>query len=163
ATQERGEELYTRRIALNRSYLSSLQAEIQMYSAALENETNLANTELIQSRYQILLAERSTEVDEINIYQQAHKDSEIDERQEIQEPVEPLEVFMDTDANEVDGIEAESSSINSSQNYVKNIEKKFTANLDTIEAEDLNEIEKMQQIASLNEATAVEIDSIVGT
>ncbi|NEN23731.1 hypothetical protein G3O08_09485 [Cryomorpha ignava] len=153
-----GMVLLAERIALNKAYLSSLQAELQMYSAALEGESNPKNAELIQGRYQILLAERSAVVDEIDADQK-----EIKALTEIEEDVveEPLEVFIESEPEEVPGRDAMPVAIEPSPNYVRNIEESFNEQISAIEANELIEKERLERVALLNATTALKIDSLL--
>lgn len=156
---DRSEAQFAKRIALNKSYLNSLQAEIQMYSAALQAEENPKNASLIQERYDILLSERSAVVDEIDADQKEMNTLADAKRADAQEP---LEVFIDSEPDEVAQNDGNVLAEMHTTNYVKNIEQSFINQLNAIESEELTEKERLEKSAELNAETALEIDSIMG-
>ena len=54
------------RVDINQNYLKNLQADIQIYSAAIQGTTNADNKIALQNRYDKLLAERSAVIDEMD-------------------------------------------------------------------------------------------------
>ncbi len=159
-------KVFAERLKLNKQYFNNLQAEIQMYSAALKSEENPQNVEIIQERYQTLLSERSAIVDEIADDQEradsstaseiALAEAEIAKETEAEEAddEEPLEIFIapeEDDANE--SIE--------NRDYFVEYEANFVSEMEEINAEGLSEANKLKKLSALNAKYATRLDSVV--
>lgn len=143
-------EMREQRLELNKSYLSNLQSEIQMYAQAVKNVEGEAGTEALTNRYEVLLSERSTIIDEINTDKTkiAFAEAAVIAEQRRVEAEETNPEIVEADPK---------------QDYVMTFDSLYRAELKSIEAKGLEGELEIRAIADANTKVVSGIDIAIAS
>lgn len=136
-------EMREQRLALNNTYLNNLQAEIQVYSQAVQSLESVNGIEALMNRYESLLSERSAIIDEINADKTkiafAEAVTVLEERNAVENEEEILEPEI-----------AQPIRTKPANDYVSTFDSLYTAELKSIEAKQLSGELELRAMADAN-------------
>ncbi len=165
------------RIDINKDYLKNLHADIEIYSAALNGTTNANNKIALQKRYDLLLAERSAVIDEIDKDQTFIENISLASNEpengqpELAENTNQNENTLDHSENaestEVFGAESQKikeeprNTSEMTAEIVHHFDSLYQVSSDEILAEKPNKLDELTRMSALNAQIAAQIDASI--